>query len=302
MATAEAVATGIPVLSYRTGDVDEWVDDSANGYLVEAGDEASFRERLLDLLTSPEKLGALEARNGQLSFPSWDGTFKSFLAACGHADAVSRVAARERRRVSLGSRCELPTTFGTFDLEVYRVEDEPGEVLLLRMGNLGPGEPPFVRVHSECLIGEVLGSLACDCKAKLHQAMRVIAERGRGAILYLRPEGRGRGLGDPMRASPEPGRDPSTVEADTILGIPTNRRDFEVAAILLEANGVDRIHLHTNNPKKITSLERSGIIIESVLPPVTRPDGHNHNVEHFETRCRSLGQCGLEETLRQARD
>jgi len=300
MATAEAVATGIPVLSYRTGDVDEWVDDSANGYLVEPGDEAAFRGRLLELLASPEKLGALQSRNGALSFPSWDGTFKSFLAACGHAAAVSRVAAPEPKRVSLGSRCELPTKLGTFDLEAYRLEDEPGEALLLRMGILDGGEPPFVRVHAECLTGEILGSLECDCKPRLHHAMRVIADRGRGAIIYLRPEGRGLGLGKTVRAAAAEAGGPNTVGADAILGIPANRRDFAVAALILKANGVDRIHLHTNDPKKITSLERNGIIIESVLPSVARPD--RHDVDHRETRYRCPGRFGLEESLKHARD
>jgi GTP cyclohydrolase II len=155
------------------------------------------------------------------------------------------------------------------------------------MGDLAAPEPVFVRVHSECLTGEVFGSLKCDCRDQLEQAMALIAERGRGALVYLRQEGRGIGLGNKIRAYALQALGADTIEANHELGFPTDLRDFSLAAAILLDLGARRIVLHTNNPDKVDALVRAGISVESRAPAFGAVNRHNR--DYLETKHRALG-------------
>ena len=154
----------------------------------------------------------------------------------------------------------LPTEHGTFDLRVF--QEGGKEHLLISMGPLKDAKALPVRVHSECLTGEVLGSLKCDCKPQLHAALNFVAECGHGAVIYLRQEGRGIGLGNKIRAYrlQEEGYD--TVDANRALGFGDDLRSYAVAAEMLNAAGVESVRLMTNNPLKIEGLRAEGIAVE----------------------------------------
>lgn len=165
----------------------------------------------------------------------------------------------------------LPTKHGSFELHVYR-SDEPAspvglsnEHLALVMGDVRRRGVP-VRVHSECLTSEVFGSLKCDCKGQLERAMAEIARRGAGVVLYLRQEGRGIGLANKIRAYALQALGADTIEANELLHLPVDARQYDVAAKMLEALGVQSIELMTNNPEKVSALERLGIVVERRIP------------------------------------
>ncbi len=182
----------------------------------------------------------------------------------------------------------LPTQRGPFDVLVFR---EPGtgleHVAMLR-GDVRRPEGVLVRVHSECLTGEVLGSLRCDCRFQLDWALDRIAEAGAGVLVYLRQEGRGIGLGNKVRAYALQARGADTFEANRKLGFGDDLRHFDFAAEILEYLGVGPIDLLTNNPRKMSELSDAGIQIRSRVPvpsPVTP-----HNQAYLETKKRRGGQ------------
>ncbi|MFJ2995392.1 GTP cyclohydrolase II [Pandoraea sp. NPDC087047] len=165
--------------------------------------------------------------------------------------------------VELVATATLPTRYGTFTSHAFRVKDSNNEHLALVMGDvtgLSDGAAPLVRLHSECLTGDVFGSYRCDCGEQLDVGMRKIAEEGRGVMLYLRGhEGRGIGLSNKIRAYllQEQGRD--TVEANLDLGLPDDAREYDSAAAILRILGVSSVRLMSNNPKKFDTLVRHGI-------------------------------------------
>ena len=158
----------------------------------------------------------------------------------------------------------MPTPHGTFTVSVYRFEAAGHEEeVVVHLGDLrGKSDVP-VRVHSECLTGEVFGSLRCDCAPQLDLALRRIAETGFGALVYLRQEGRGIGLGEKIAAYglQDSGRD--TVDANIELGFAADLRNYDRAAAMLEELGVKSVRLMTNNPSKIEGLEKAGIEVAS---------------------------------------
>lgn len=191
--------------------------------------------------------------------------------------------------------CQLPTGYGDFDVRVYRA-DGRDEALAISMGNdFSEDENVFVRVHSECFTGEVLGSLKCDCQQQLDLALGRIAEEKRGVVVYLRQEGRGIGLGNKIRAYAEQAKGADTVEANHILGFPADMRDFSAAAEILSSLGIHRIDLNTNNPRKIDTMKESGLIVHEVVPSLTAPTGHNKS--YLETKARVLGHLNLHEAI-----
>ncbi len=160
----------------------------------------------------------------------------------------------------------LPTAFGEFDLTLFE-DQQTKEHLLLSKGEIRQSkEPLLVRVHSECLTGDVFGSRRCDCGEQLHEAMRMIEKKGRGAILYLRQEGRGIGLKNKLHAYQLQEQGMDTFDANLALGFKPDERDYQFAAEILDALGVEKIDLITNNPEKIEQLEALGISINQRIP------------------------------------
>jgi GTP cyclohydrolase II len=170
------------------------------------------------------------------------------------------------------AQAPLPTRFGTFQLRVFRWDDpgaHPGlstEHCALVMGDVEGRTNVPVRVHSECLTGEVFGSLKCDCREQFDRAQAEIAKRGFGVLLYLRQEGRGIGLANKVRAYALQAMGADTVEANELLHLPVDARSYDVAAAILEELGVASIELLTNNPSKVEALERLGVVVEKRLP------------------------------------
>jgi GTP cyclohydrolase II len=182
----------------------------------------------------------------------------------------------------------LPTKHGEFRIHVYRLLDETVEHVAMVKGDPSGQEKVLVRVHSECLTGDVLGSLRCDCGEQLDAALAKIAEAGTGVVVYLRGhEGRGIGLANKIKAYQlqDQGRD--TVEANLELGLPVDTRDYQVAVQILEDLGIKTIRLMTNNPKKMKKLADYGMHIVERIPVLT---AHTpHNVGYLRTKQQKLG-------------
>lgn len=185
------------------------------------------------------------------------------------------------------STTRLPTLWGPFQLSLYLEPSSGKEHILLWMGDWNqPGRIPLVRIHSECLTGDVFSSLRCDCGQQLQDAMKEIAREGRGAIIYLRQEGRGIGLPAKMQAYSLQDAGMDTVEANLALGYGSDERDFSVAAEMLKASGVSNVRLMTNNPAKMDALEAAGIKIEEriALNPVLQSE----NAKYLRTKIEKM--------------
>ncbi|HTN52134.1 MAG TPA: GTP cyclohydrolase II [Anaeromyxobacter sp.] len=189
------------------------------------------------------------------------------------------------RAVTIYGEAPLPTHRGLFRAVVFR--DERGtEHVAMILGDPS-GEGTLVRVHSECLTGEVLGSLKCDCRAQLDRALDCIAARGRGVLLYLRQEGRGIGLGNKIRAYALQAEGHDTYEANRLLGFPDDLRRYDVASEMLRLLGVRSVELITNNPLKVAGLAEAGIPVRGrvELPSPSNP----HNVEYLRAKRERTG-------------
>jgi GTP cyclohydrolase II len=180
----------------------------------------------------------------------------------------------------------LPTRHGTFDVRVFR--DAAGaEHLAISKGNLEGGENVVVRVHSECLTSEVLGSLKCDCAAQLETALAAIARTGRGCVLYLRQEGRGIGLGNKIRAYALQEAGADTLEANRLLGLPDDDRAYDVAVEMLRGLGVRSVLLMTNNPLKLDGLAAAGMAVHGRVPCLVGLNPVNRG--YLETKAARMG-------------
>lgn len=179
----------------------------------------------------------------------------------------------------------LPTVFAEFRITVFRAGDGK-EHVVLSLGDLS-GEPPLIRIHSECLTGDALFSLRCDCGAQLEAALEKIADDGRGAVLYLRQEGRGIGLGNKIRAYALQDKGADTVEANHQLGFPADAREYGLAVDLLRQLDLCHIRLMTNNPRKLDALQRDGVV---VVERVALESGRNpHNAKYLDAKRAKLG-------------
>lgn len=180
----------------------------------------------------------------------------------------------------------IPTRHGTFQLMLYQNNWDEKEHLALVMGDVRGGEGVGVRVHSECFTGDVLGSLRCDCGEQLDRALQLISGWGRGAVLYLRQEGRGIGLLDKLRAYNLQDGGLDTVEANLELGHEADERDYTAAALMIRDLGIESVNLITNNPRKISELRRLGIAVQGRTPVEipARPE----NVGYLRTKARRM--------------
>jgi 3,4-dihydroxy 2-butanone 4-phosphate synthase / GTP cyclohydrolase II len=186
----------------------------------------------------------------------------------------------------------LPTKYGEFKAIAYKSDIDPDEHLALVMGELGNGGPVLVRVHSECLTGDVFHSMRCDCGEQLDMAMNMISKEGRGVILYMRQEGRGIGLHNKIKAYALQDKGLDTVEANVKLGFAPDLRDYGIGAQILADLGLHRIRFLTNNPKKIIGLESYGLEVAEQIPIICTPNPYN--IEYLETKEKKLGhQLGI---------
>ncbi len=193
---------------------------------------------------------------------------------------------RSERLVSCEEIISMPTDFGDFQCHLYRVSTDDSEHLALVRGEIAPEKPISVRVHSECLTGDVFGSRRCDCGGQLHTAMAHLAEEG-GVLLYLRQEGRGIGLAAKIHAYKLQEQGFDTIEANEKLGYGSDLRDYGMGAQMLYDLGIRKIRLLTNNPKKVIGLEGYGLeIVEEV--PIRLPS-NPHNEKYLETKRTRMG-------------
>ncbi|MDA0766366.1 MAG: bifunctional 3,4-dihydroxy-2-butanone-4-phosphate synthase/GTP cyclohydrolase II [Verrucomicrobia bacterium] len=210
---------------------------------------------------------------------------KHGLKACTIAQIIEH-RRRQEKLVEKESTIEMPTDFGDFDCHLYRVLTDGSHHLALTRGEIKPDSPTLVRVHSECLTGDVFGSRRCDCGGQLHTAMELIAREG-GVLLYLRQEGRGIGLAAKIHAYKLQQEGLDTVEANEKLGFASDLRDYGMGAQILHDLGVRKIRLLTNNPKKVVGLDGYGLEITEQLP--LRLDPNPHNERYLETKRSKLG-------------
>ncbi len=211
---------------------------------------------------------------------------KHKLKLCTILDLIEYRRRREKL-IELEQRVKMPTDYGTFDLLLYRATMNQEHHLALVKGDVSDGKPVLVRVHSECLTGDVFGSRRCDCGSQLHSALKQIEAEGRGILLYMRQEGRGIGLAAKIHAYKlqEDGFD--TVQANIKLGFPSDLREYGLGAQILFDLGVRQIRLLTNNPKKVVGLAGYGLQIVETVP--IRVEANVHNKAYLRTKRTKMG-------------
>ncbi len=181
----------------------------------------------------------------------------------------------------------LPTPWAVFDMHGFEDTDNGKEHVVLTLGAVDDGQPVLCRLHSECLTGDALFSMRCDCGSQLQAALQKIAEEGRGVLLYLRQEGRGIGLLNKIRAYQLQDQGADTVEANERLGFGADLREYDICKAMLEHLHVGAVKLMTNNPRKVEALERLGIAVKERIALHT---GRNpHNQKYLSTKAGKLG-------------
>jgi 3,4-dihydroxy 2-butanone 4-phosphate synthase/GTP cyclohydrolase II len=211
------------------------------------------------------------------------------------ADLVRHLL-RSERLVEQVSEARVPTAYGDFACQAWRSTIDGVEHLALTRGDVAGDEPVLVRVHSECLTGDVFGSRRCDCGAQLDDALRAIADAGRGVVVYLRGhEGRGIGLAHKLAAYNLQERGHDTVDANRALGLPVDNREYGIGAQILMDLGIRQMRLMTNNPAKYDGLQGYGLEIVERVPLAPRPTAEN--IAYLETKRRRMGHLlpGLED-------
>jgi 3,4-dihydroxy 2-butanone 4-phosphate synthase/GTP cyclohydrolase II len=221
---------------------------------------------------------------------------KHKLKMCTIADLISYRLKREQFVKRIES-ITLPTKWGIFKLHAYQSALDPQPHLALCKGGVGDldetgkviphDDPVLVRVHSECLTGDVFGSGKCDCGDQLSTAMQIIEQEGKGALIYLRQEGRGIGLANKLHAYALQEKGADTVEANQRLGLPIDKRDYGIGSQILRDLGLHKIRIMTNNPKKIYGIEGYGLTVVEEVPIRIEPGEHNR--AYLETKKAKLG-------------
>jgi GTP cyclohydrolase II len=190
-------------------------------------------------------------------------------------------------RVQVVARAELPTRFGRFQIAAVKGRGPQEEAVAIQHGKVKYGTAPVVRIHSQCLTGDVFTSERCDCRAQLELSLRAIAIAPSGIVLYLPQEGRGIGLINKVKAYKLQDEGLDTVEANRKLGFADDARHYDFAAAALKALGVRKVRLLSNNPDKIEQLERAGIRVVERIP--CRPRTSHHSREYLKTKQKKMG-------------
>ncbi len=204
--------------------------------------------------------------------------------------SIADLIAYRRRHEKLIHRvaeAKLPTKYGIFKAIAYKSDIDPDEHFALVLGEVAGEENILVRVHSECLTGDVFGSMRCDCGEQLALAMQSIAREGKGVLLYMRQEGRGIGFHNKVRAYELQDKGQDTVEANISLGFAPDLRDYGIGAQILADLGLHEIRLLTNNPKKVVGLEGYGLKVTQTVPIIVSPNPHNIN--YLKTKREKMG-------------
>ena len=188
---------------------------------------------------------------------------------------------------SVPSEAKLPTVHGDFQIRIFHEASTGFDHVALTLGDMKGPDPVFVRIHSECLTGDVLGSLRCDCGPQLDTALKAIVERGWGCLLYLRQEGRGIGLHAKIQAYHLQDKGADTFDANLMLGLPADGRDYSIAASMLQALDISKVSLLSNNPNKREQLEGHGISVVDLLPLVVGVSEQNRS--YLETKAERMG-------------
>ena len=193
---------------------------------------------------------------------------------------------RKNRETSIvEADAKMPTKYGEFRIRAFHDSKNNKEHALLYLDN--PDKIPLVRVHSECLTGDAFGSLRCDCGPQLDAALKAIAEKGWGVVVYLRQEGRGIGLHAKIQAYHLQDQGADTLDANLMLGLPADARNYRIASTMLEAIGVDAVCLLSNNPDKAKQLEEYGINVVERVPLIVGVV--NENRDYLQTKADRMG-------------
>ncbi len=199
--------------------------------------------------------------------------------------SVSAISPITSASVEFLAEARVPTEHGSFTMKLFKEKATGLEHVAMVMGDVAGSA--LVRVHSECMTGDVFGSLRCDCGPQLHFAMSAIGKKGSGVVVYLRQEGRGIGLANKLKAYQLQDQGMDTVEANNHLGFAADLRNFDVAAQILDVLGVSSVQLMTNNPRKVDTLKAHGVNIEERVP--VRSDVQPENERYLGTKARKLG-------------
>lgn len=190
------------------------------------------------------------------------------------------------------AEADFPTRFGHFRIHAYTLALEDGseeEAVALVMGDLRAGPPPVMRIHSQCITGDVFHSLRCDCREQLEMALERIAEEGRGIIVYEPKEGRGIGLVNKIRAYELQDQGADTVEANEALGFAADLREYLLPGLILRSLGVESVRLLSNNPEKVQAVERAGIQVAERIPIIAAASGEGRARRYLDTKRDKMG-------------
>ena len=245
---------------------------------------------------APTPLDDADSAAGALSVARAAGLLPAlwvFARATDAAAGISLDMLQQQRfdpTMTLLARARLPLDdLPQCQIFAFRASDDAQDHVALVVGAFG-GEPPLARLHSECLTGDVFGSLKCDCGPQLREALRIIGAEGGGILVYLRQEGRGIGLANKLRAYALQDRGLDTVDANLRLGFADDERDYAHAAAILRALGVDRVRLLTNNPKKVAGLEAAGVAVTERV--AHHMPANPHNVDYLAAKRAKSGHLG----------